>query len=209
MAEIPLTAAIVETYARYDPDGVTVAVGGSALYLQMHEAGLQPPHAAGVDVISSGRYIQELLEIGPCMADISTFQVSYPSADGLPHVDITPDRRKAPARLPFSAVRVAGPVERPWRYVDLWDTERVAQLGSGVTCLNIAEVLEMQAIGGRAHDVAAVAYALPLVYGAGLISEIDHARIRGKVAAPAAHRATNKNSHHFGGGNNRFRYGTG
>ena len=205
-AEVPLVAGILETLDARDPRGQTVVVGGAAIVLQMHAAGLEVPSTKDVDTLCSQEFFDEQLLLGPHYPDVQAFHANWPDAvirsQGVETqaVHILPDKTRFPRQLRFTTCTELGS-----RALVLQTYEEVAANPGtlvevdGVRCTPIADILERKAIIGRKKDLAAVWNLVPVVHEAGLVTDEQRDRIM-------AERAESKRAQREGKDKNQNRY---
>lgn len=199
MAEIPLTASIVETLAVRDPGGEVIAVGGAALHLQMAAAGLEGVRTGDVDGLCPQDFFDNLLLTGPHIPDVCEFRFNRPSGAlrdmgaTQPSIFMRPDPDDAPNLLPFSVTTIKGsPLLVEYSHDGLMaQPDKLVRVGD-VTCLNAVDILIWKAVLGRTKDLRVVHKVTPKLHAAGIITDEQRDTIREEVAASWGERHAHK-----------------
>jgi hypothetical protein len=166
---------IFNTLQTYDPDHVTLCVGGAALAAHLAVAGVELPPQADVDVLCPDDYFDAMCEE---LTDVDTFKVRLPYGKP-PHraldavFDIYPPADSS-GQLPFSATVAMGGTWHPTSYDDFPDDSPEVVTYRDYRFLSMARLLVWTACTGRAKDIVKLDNLVPLARETKLITDAEY-----------------------------------
>jgi hypothetical protein len=176
-------APVFNTLQAFDPDKVTLCVGGAALAAHLAAVGVEVPPQADVDVLCPGEYFDEMcatIDSHPG-SQVGEFKLRLPYGKPPlralePVFDIYPPEGDK-TLLPFSATEAMGGTWHPTYYHEFADDSPEVVTYRDYRFLSMARLLVWTACTGRAKDIIKLDSLVPVARETGLISDEEHAEI--------------------------------
>jgi hypothetical protein len=169
---------IFNTLQTYDPNRVTLCVGGAALAAHLAVAGVEVPPQADVDVLCPGDYFDEMCAE---LADTDEFRMRLPYGKP-PHraldavFDVYPSD-DTEQLLPFSATVAMGGTWHPTYYHDFPADSPEVVTYRDYRFLSMARLLVWTACTGRAKDIIKLDSLVPVARETGLVTDDEYVNI--------------------------------